>query len=575
MDRREEQGSERDSLMPVCDLWSAVERDLAVSRRQAVAIVHREIQRLPIDLFFGNAAPDCLPLPLKRDEAEHLLSEMGNSEFARVSSADAGDWETFRLRKSDAREVASNIEFISIRLPDGALMKGAPSRPSWQTSHMISVSVLCETIASFNEITLEDAARFVWNEVNENDVGSSLYALGEALPICVGYAAWIPELRESMLMREPQRDILNLAQFAFDPIDAETIFMQFPFAGNRKPTSTGFFLADRTAPETRESKEYYNRVLNIKAAQLRAASQAVLMKLARDKPKNFARWCCQLVLFEETDTNPLETFFPLDKDGWTSSHSKRYEYLARAVLRQMAKEDALEQADQEASQQAPYVDLFEATFEEMHSRHWEFLPPRVIDSPHMRRIDLIWSVFGHFKEALELALTVISEKIWHGVPLYVRDPAGGFRLVDVNDENWVYLRMCGKHGGMADCTEPPSWFDSYFLSRKDLAVHSWLFNYNETPTDAELAERRQALSKQLDLPKSSVRGTEKPATSMLGFVETVQRRWYGQNFDPNERDTYPKQTDVVAWLMSEHGLSRRQAEAIDIVTRPDQARRTS
>jgi hypothetical protein len=151
-------------------------------------------------------------------------------------------------------------------------------------------------------------------------------------------------------------------------------------------------------------------------------------------------------------------------------------------------------------------------------------------------------------------------------------------LADPHDENWVYLRCSGRQGGFPECTEPPSWFESYFISRRDLEVHSWLFTHNDSLSDAEVAHRRDALSKQLDLPlpgapSGNAQNSSGRTTSLMGFIQTVQQRWYGENFDPLERDTFPKQVDVVDWLVKVHNLSKRQAEAIDIVTRPDQARR--
>jgi hypothetical protein len=53
------------------------------------------------------------------------------------------------------------------------------------------------------------------------------------------------------------------------------------------------------------------------------------------------------------------------------------------------------------------------------------------------------------------------------------------------------------------------------------------------------------------------------------MYETIER-YYGENYDPNDRDTVTKQDVVVAWLMLEHSLSKRSAEAIDIIIRPEQ-----
>lgn len=61
----------------------------------------------------------------------------------------------------------------------------------------------------------------------------------------------------------------------------------------------------------------------------------------------------------------------------------------------------------------------------------------------------------------------------------------------------------------------------------------------------------------------------KHSTSLLSILNLTINRYYGDNYDPNDKDTIPKQRDVVDWLMTIHSLSKRQAEAIDIITRPE------
>jgi hypothetical protein len=572
MSKAKVQDTETVSLFPLSELCLAVATGLAVSWRRAVAIVGREIQRKPIDLFLGRPGDVCVPAPIAGDKARHLLSQLGCAELSPDSAGEVSEWQILQLRKSDAKDIQLNIEATAVRLPEGARMKGRQARQSWNMSHMVSADTLCQAVAGFNQITLKESAHFLWSAISQDEVGFSLYSCDEALPVCIGYAAWVSELDECTQMREPEKN--TLAEFFFDPVDAETIFMRFPFSGGRTPSSTGVFSRQREQADTRESKEYRNEVFRIKAAEGEASTCALLVKLANDRPKDFVRWCCHLVLNEATESNPLERFFSIKKNDWTADqYQNRYGYLARTTLRKIAEKDIAEHPVYENSDRAHYVSLLDAVYEEMHPHFWDFLPARAIDVKGMRRFDLIWHLFAYIAEALQLALAVISEKVWHGVPLYCRDATGGFRLADVNDENLVYLRMCGKHDGMAECAEPPSWFVSYFLSRKDLEVHSWLFSFDTIPTDAQVAERRDAFSKQLGLPTPVLAGAAKPVSSLLGFVETVQRRWYGPNFDPLDRDTFPKQTDVVGWLMTEHVLSKRQAEAIDIVTRPDHARR--
>jgi hypothetical protein len=62
-------------------------------------------------------------------------------------------------------------------------------------------------------------------------------------------------------------------------------------------------------------------------------------------------------------------------------------------------------------------------------------------------------------------------------------------------------------------------------------------------------------------------------TSLMMVMEETINRYYGDQYDPSNKDSLSSQKDVVEWLMSHKNLSKREAEAIDIVTRPDNARK--
>lgn len=54
-------------------------------------------------------------------------------------------------------------------------------------------------------------------------------------------------------------------------------------------------------------------------------------------------------------------------------------------------------------------------------------------------------------------------------------------------------------------------------------------------------------------------------TNLMGIMDKAIARYYGENFDVNDRESYPNQVNIVDWLMSEFSLSKRQAEAIEII----------
>lgn len=65
----------------------------------------------------------------------------------------------------------------------------------------------------------------------------------------------------------------------------------------------------------------------------------------------------------------------------------------------------------------------------------------------------------------------------------------------------------------------------------------------------------------------------KHTTRLLGILDLVIERYYGDGYEPNDKDTITKQIVIVEWLQEKYSLSKREAEAIDIITRPEIARR--
>jgi len=58
------------------------------------------------------------------------------------------------------------------------------------------------------------------------------------------------------------------------------------------------------------------------------------------------------------------------------------------------------------------------------------------------------------------------------------------------------------------------------------------------------------------------------STSLMDAVDAVVARYYGENYDPSNPDSIPRQAHVIEWLKETYSLSSRQAESVDIVARP-------
>ena len=69
----------------------------------------------------------------------------------------------------------------------------------------------------------------------------------------------------------------------------------------------------------------------------------------------------------------------------------------------------------------------------------------------------------------------------------------------------------------------------------------------------------------------SIKNQEYQTRLMSIMYDTVDR-YYGENYDPNDRDTVPKQVNVIEWLEYTYALSNAEARAIDKLTRPEQGK---
>lgn len=57
-------------------------------------------------------------------------------------------------------------------------------------------------------------------------------------------------------------------------------------------------------------------------------------------------------------------------------------------------------------------------------------------------------------------------------------------------------------------------------------------------------------------------------TKLMDIMDKAIARYYGNNFDIKDKDSYPKQEQIIEWLRSEYSLSERQALSIEIVISP-------
>ena len=194
--------------------------------------------------------------------------------------------------------------------------------------------------------------------------------------------------------------------------------------------------------------------------------------------------------------------------------------------------------------------------------------------------------------------------VFRGLPLYKKVDVNKFLKVDDYDPDFLYIFMNGFYKTYpAQKRFPTNKYASNLLSRFSFFdpapwIEKCYFNteqlskFNEFHVKPEYASedeqtlhlRRAAYRKAIglnddfnlpDITKFVVKNKILPnshETKLMRIQRKVIERFYGDQFNINDRDTWTKQIVVVDWLMKEHHLSDREAKAIDMITRPDIAR---
>ncbi|MNE00878.1 hypothetical protein D3C77_139900 [compost metagenome] len=98
------------------------------------------------------------------------------------------------------------------------------------------------------------------------------------------------------------------------------------------------------------------------------------------------------------------------------------------------------------------------------------------------------------------------------------------------------------------------------------------YDIKSSARERDLAEQVAALSKrvqQVEEENAELRAktpTIRHLTQMITLVLLVQERYWGDNWDRDIPDSYPKQNDIIEWLMgAPHCCTKRRAIAIEII----------
>jgi hypothetical protein len=292
---------------------------------------------------------------------------------------------------------------------------------------------------------------------------------------------------------------------------------------------------------------------------------------------DFAQRLCKGIAEEDDDESNPFSFSrakECDRIGNMEHHRERFRYLASLILKKIDKPSSTFAT----SGFLTLKEIIEANF------WWD---PITVQRDHydLTSIYDVWDKF-FYEPSFWLGgyIGEVSKLIYRGLPIYKRTNED-HRLVSELEEEYIYLKHLGRfydsnHYFQGFDFSLPTWAEKYSIQAEHLALHEIIFDSNNGYfSEDELNTRRQALQRSIGNKSSTQPNIQSELSPrrchsrLLSTVEAVINRYYGGQFNPDDADTWTRQTDVIEWLTREHKLTNREAEVVDIVTRPDKARR--
>ncbi|KKW66934.1 hypothetical protein AAV94_12720 [Lampropedia cohaerens] len=130
-----------------------------------------------------------------------------------------------------------------------------------------------------------------------------------------------------------------------------------------------------------------------------------------------------------------------------------------------------------------------------------------------------------------------------------------------------FIEIFGKYRYATKGNEFPEWGKKIYINRNELEEYELFFSADELRED-QLQIIATTLRERFDNKPSSEISPylERGNTRLASIAEKVNQKYASE-------DTWPLQKQVTHWLKEEFKLSNREAEAIDLITRPDHLRK--
>lgn len=308
--------------------------------------------------------------------------------------------------------------------------------------------------------------------------------------------------------------------------------------------------------EDRQAREF---------GDLKNAHLDLFHQLIEQKPKYFVQCACEALLgiLHENNLNP---FLPNGKDSLLGpDHYLVHHYLCLACAL-LASIDDKRRPDINTE----YIPLENWIFTQMEEPH-----PHASEYRNAEDNSILFTFFSSNEENFGTAILSACYLVYQGIPLYESvDDGQTFRQIPFDHHDYIYLEQKGRRSDATITGRLPDWAKTYFVKRDHLAAHKVFFG-GDKPGPEQTFILRHAYRQHIGItskPKQPTPAAHTHRTKVLDLVDEVIARYYGENFDINDQDSWPKQTTVTGWLRARHNISQREAMAVDLVTRPDHSR---
>lgn len=180
---------------------------------------------------------------------------------------------------------------------------------------------------------------------------------------------------------------------------------------------------------------------------------------------------------------------------------------------------------------------------------------------------LVNRYFESKKSDLGWALANAYELAYHGLPFYYLSADGGYEQLSFEDPDYVHLSKMGENCIQISTTGLPDWAKKYYIKVSHMDAHELFFGHGGKIEPRAIPALRRCIHDQIGITDSDAR----PDNGYHKKTELL-KRVYEVTAEFGRQSPYPKAETVVSWLQKKHALSKRQAEAIEIIARPDNAR---